>query len=278
VTGARRIAWALVAAGLAIGTVTDRVPERTPVVLGGFRVLAGDFHSHPAPLSGSLVAAWDMTLEARRQGLDVIAITPQNGALAGRIGRWFAERTGGPIVIAGEELHGPSYHLIALGSGYLSWRLGAREAIDEIHRQGGLAIAAHPVAEAWAVYDDATARLLDGAEVMQPIVHLDPKFPEELRQFWHRSGASAIGSSDWHGMGPLGLHRTYVFVREASAAGVFEAIRARRTVVLDGAQAYGDPTLVGFASQLPRAPARPSPLGGAITAVGLAALVVLRRG
>ena len=276
-TGARRIAWALVAAGVAIGTFTDRVPERAPLELGGYRVLAGDFHAHPAPLSGSPVAAWDMTLEARRQGLDVIAITPQNGALAGKIGRWFAERTGGPIVIAGEELHGPRYHMIALGAGYLSWRHGAREAIDEIHRQGGLAIAAHPMVEAWAAYDDATARRLDGAEVMQPFVDVAPERAGELRQFWQRSGAAAIGSSDWHGLGPLGLHRTYLFVREASAAGVFEAIRARRTVVLDGDRAYGDPALVGFAPQLPRAPAWPSPVGGAITIVGLAALVVLRR-
>ena len=276
-TAARRIAWALVAGGLAIGTVTDTVPERAPVELGGYRVLAGDFHTHPAPLSGSPVAAWDMVLEARRQGLDAIAITPQNGALAGRIGRWFAERAGGPIVIAGEELHGPQYHMIALGVGYLSWRLAAREAIDEIHRQGGLAIAAHPMVEAWPAYDDATARLLDGAEVMQPIVHLEPGRAEELRQFWKRSGAAAIGSSDWHGTGPLGLHRTYLFVREASASGVFEAIRARRTVVLDGERAYGDPALVGFAPQLPRAPARPARVGGAMVVVGLAALVALRR-
>jgi hypothetical protein len=276
-TTARSIAWALVAGGLAIGTVTDTVPERAPVELGGYRVLAGDFHSHPAPLSGSLVAAWDMVWEARRQGLDVIAITPQNGALAGRIGRWFAERVGGPIVIAGEELHGPQYHMIALGAGYLSWRLPAREAIDEIHRQGGLAIAAHPMVEAWPAYDDATARLLDGAEVMQPFVNVEPGRAEELRQFWRRSGAAAIGSSDWHGLGPLGLHRTYLFVREESAAGVFEAIRARRTVVLDGERAYGDPALVGHAPQLPRAPARPSPVGGALTVVGLAALVAMRR-
>lgn len=274
---AHTIGWALVAAGVAIGTIGDTVPERATVELGGYRVLAGDFHSHPAPLSGSPVAAWDMVLEARRQGLDVIAITPQNGALAGRIGRWFAERVGGPIVIAGEELHGPRYHLIALGAGYLSWRLGAREAIDEIHRQGGLAIAAHPIVEAWPAYDGGTERLLDGAEVMQPIVFVDPARAEELRQFWMRSGAAAIGSSDWHGLGPLGLHRTHLFVREASAAGVFEAIRARRTVVLDGDRAYGEPALVGFAPQLPRAPERPSPAGGALTVVGLAALVVLKR-
>jgi hypothetical protein len=271
------IPWALVAAGLAIGTATDTAPDRPPLELGGYRVLAADFHSHPAPLSGSSIAAWDMTIEAQRQGLDVIAITPQNGALAGRIGRWFAERTGGPIVIAGEEIHGPRYHMIALGAAYLSWRLPAREAIDEIHRQGGVAIAAHPVSEAWPEYDDATARLLDGTEVAQPIVYVDAVRAEELVQFWKRSGAAAIGSSDWHGLGPLGLCRTYVFVRDASADGVLEAIRARRTVVRLGENAYGDPALVGFAPQLPPAPARPSPASGVLTLAGLLALVLWKR-
>src|SRR6185295_4267019 len=59
----------------------------------------------------------------------------------------------------------------------------------------------------------------------------------------------AIGSSDFHGQGRMGMCRTYVFVREASAAGVIEAIRAHRTVVygFDG-QAYGDPALVALAA------------------------------
>ena len=271
------VAWSVVAAGVAIGTVGDRIPQRAPLEFGGYRVLAGDFHTHPAPLSGSLVGPWETAIEARRQGLDVIAITPHNGALAGRVGRWFAERFGGPIVIPGEELHGPRYHLIALGAPYLSWRLPAREAIDAVHRAGGVAIAAHPIVESWASFDAETARLLDGAEVLQPIVFLHPDRGPELREFWSRSGAAAIGSSDWHGVGPLGLCRTYVFAREASANGVMEAIRARRTVAFDGTRAYGHPEFVPFVTENASMPQRPSAFGGACVAAGLAALILFRR-
>jgi hypothetical protein len=273
---ARWIAWAVVALGIGIGAVSDTVPQRAPVELGGYRVLTGDFHLHSAPLSGSSIGPWDIVLEARRQGLDVIAITPHNGVLAGRMGRWFAERVGGPIVIPGEELHGPNYHLLALGASYLSWRLDASDAIDAVHREGGVAIAAHPVVRYWPAYEGATARRLDGAEVMQPIINSRPEFAHQLREFLERSGAAAIGSSDWHGMGPIGRYRTHLFVREASANGVMEAIRARRTVVMDGERPHGDPALVGFAPQLPRAPARPSPVGAACVLAGLATLIFFR--
>jgi hypothetical protein len=41
---------------------------------------------------------------------------------------------------------------------------------------------------------------------------------------------AAIGSSDFHTSGPMGLCRTFLLVRERSQAGVIEAIRDGRTV------------------------------------------------
>jgi hypothetical protein len=41
---------------------------------------------------------------------------------------------------------------------------------------------------------------------------------------------AAIGSSDFHTSGPMGLCRTYLLVRERSKAGVIDAIRNGRTV------------------------------------------------
>ncbi len=59
---------------------------------------------------------------------------------------------------------------------------------------------------------------------------------------------AAIGSSDFHGIGPMGTCRTFVFAREHSAQGILDAVRAHRTVVFgrDG-KAYGDPELVRLA-------------------------------
>jgi PHP-associated len=70
----------------------------------------------------------------------------------------------------------------------------------------------------------------------------------------------AIGSSDFHGFGRLGMCRTFVFARDASAAAILEAIRAKRTVVYGReGKAYGDPELIRLAAADGRLPmaARP---------------------
>lgn len=254
----RQAAGVLLAAALAAGTWSDvqgDAPRPNPPL-----VLAADFHVHPYPLSGGTLAPWDLVLEARRQRLDVIAITGHNSVATGRIGHWFARRFGqladGPIVLAGEEIHAPVYHLIAVGIRQtIGWRGTAARSIDEVQRQGGVAIAAHPVARSWPAYDPEAMRKLDGAEVMQPVVFVYPPGVAELRQFFARGQGhlSAVGSSDFHGLGPMGLCRTYVFVLEASEQGVLEALRQHRTVVFDGAGvAYGDAGMIALAAQYGR--------------------------
>jgi predicted metal-dependent phosphoesterase TrpH len=276
-TATRRLAWILLASGAAIGTWTDAAPARPPLTLGGYRVLAGDFHVHPHPLSAGTLAPWDLVLEARHQGLDVLAVTPHNGVAVGKWARWFADRFGGPVVIPGEEIHGPKFHMVALGTArYIDWRVSAEDAIDAIHRQGGLAIAAHPTWEVWPAYEPTAIRKLDGAEAIQPSSYTGPHQAANLRDFWKRSGAAAIGSSDYHGMGPLGLCRTYVFATDSTPEAVLDAIRARRTVATDGRVAYGLPEWTRYLPQLPAAPPPPSPIGAVLAVAGLAALIVTK--
>jgi hypothetical protein len=264
----------LICAGLllisiAAGTVSDASVSKPPLFLRGYRVLTGDFHVHTFPLSSGTLAPWDLAFEARRQGIDVLAITAHNEALSGRAGAWFWRRFGGPILIAGEEIHGPHFHLIAVGiHRTISWRLTPRAAIDEIHRQGGVAIAAHPTLPSWSYWTADAVEQLDGAEVRQPVVYIAPSLSLELEKFFARGAMAAIGSSDYHGFGPLGLCRTLVFVREASPQGVLEAIRAHRTVVIDGEHAWGDPALVPLALQHPEL-AGPPPLANSTGALVL---------
>jgi len=277
------IAWGLLGVALVAGTISDQAVRRPLLRVGGYRMLAVDLHVHTFPLSASTLAPWDLVLEARRQGLDAIAVTGHNEAVSGKVGRWFSKWIGGPAVIAGEEIHGPRYHMIAAGIEHaIGWRLSAAEAIDEIHRQGGVAIAAHPTAGAWPAFDAEAMRKLDGAEVGQPAGFQGRKNAQEMREFYRRSGAAAIGSSDWHGMGPVGLCRTYIFAKDDSVAAILDAIRARRTVVLDRGLVFGDPVLAQLAgSQLGRElPARGwlqwvSAVCGAMGLAGLAILNLL---
>jgi predicted metal-dependent phosphoesterase TrpH len=239
-------------AALTLGTLSDTLPQKPQIFLGGYQVLAVDLHVHTIPFSAGTLAPWDLVFEARRQSLDAIAITAHDEVLPGKIGRWFAKRVGGPLVLVGEEIHAPRYHLIAVGiHSTVDWRLDSAGAIAEVHRQGGIAIAAHPLARSARGFDAAMA-VLDGSEVLHPLVYSHPETALQLEQFYLRKRMTAIGSSDYHGLGPMGLCRTYLFVRENSEQGVLEALRAGHTVVSDRGRSYGDPDLIRLAAEDPR--------------------------
>jgi len=255
----------LLAASLYLGTVTDRRPSHQPKMRDGYMVLVVDFHVHPFPFSWSSLAPWDLVLEAPRQGLDAVAIAGHNHIWVGEVGQWFSRQVGGVIVLRSEEVHPPTGHVIAVGiDRTVAWDQSSEAIIDDIHRQGGIAVAAHPTQKSWTRWPDSAVRKLDGSEVSQPVTILVASAGKEMAAFHARAGKAAIGSSDYHGLGPLGLCRTCVLVREYSEASIVEAVRAGRTIV--GDQCPGPPP--------------PTPLARLSSVLGLAGLllIVLRPG
>ncbi len=250
-------AWAaslsMLLAGLALGMWSDQTAERPVDERAGFRVLQGDFHVHTR-YSDGLLFPFDAVLVAHRAGLDVIGITEHNIIFPAQMAAWFARRFGGPMVLIGEEVTTHKFHLIALGlTRTASWRLPLRSLLEDIHAQGAVAIAAHPVEMYWDIYAEVID-LLDGAEVVHPIAFRQDRERgfsyQDMVSFFERHQPShprlaAIGSSDFHGMKSLGICRTYLFVSEASEEGVLEAIREGRTVAVapDG-RAFGPEALV----------------------------------
>lgn len=245
----------LLLASLAAGAIGDSRHEHPRLMLGGYRVMAADFHVHSFPLSWATLAPWDTAIEAQRQGLDAIAIVGHNHVWVSKVGRWFSRLAGGPLVLTGEEIVSAHYHLLAIGiDSAIDWRQPAASAIEQIHRQGGVAIAAHPVAQYWAAYDARARQALDGAEVLVPIAYASDDAAAQLRQFYNSAPLTAIGDSDYHGLGPVGFCRTYVFAKEETERGVLDAVREGRTVVYDRAgHAYGDAALIRVADgKLPK--------------------------
>lgn len=251
----RLAAFSLLAISFYTGTFSHAARSYPPIVLGGYRVLAADFHVHPFPFSSSTLAPWDISGEARRQGLDAIAITPHNHTWVAKAGQWYSEHFGGPMILVGEEIHTARYHLLAIGiRNTVSWNQTASSAIDEIHKQGGVAIAAHPTKTYWPGLDSEARRKLDGAEVVHPIVWRRDHLAAQLRQFYESAHLTAFGDSDYHGPGPVGVCRTYVFTRDTTEAGILDALREGRTVVYDRGQVYGDAALIGLAARDGRLP------------------------
>ncbi len=257
-TALRWIAACLLLASVAAGTIGDPPRKHPPLMLGGYDVIAADFHVHSFPFSWATLAPWDVAMEAQRQGLDAIAIVGHNHVWASKVGRWFSRLAGGPLVLTGEEIVSAHYHLLAIGiDSTVDWRQPAASAIDRIHRQGGVAIAAHPLERSWPAYDAQARQALDGAEVLHPVAYASDDLAAQLRTFYNRAPLTAIGDSDFHGLGPIGLCRTYVFAKEKTAQGILDALRHRRTVVYDRAgRTFGDPALMRLAAadgRLPRA-------------------------
>jgi hypothetical protein len=243
---------ALLVAGVIVGSLADRLPPRPVVRAGDYFVLSGDFHVHASPGDGAL-SPWMLRQEGARAGLDVIAVTNHNQSFTGRLADRISEARDRPMMLAGEEITNPQYHMIAVGieRAVKGAQVSAADAIADVHSQGGVAIAAHPSKRFHGYDDDAVVAMLDGAEAMHSDVHRDQVFRADLDAFFARArrvnpDVAAIGSSDFHAMPPvLGRCRTYLFVRERTKAGVLDAIRNGRTLAVDGdGRLQGDPSLI----------------------------------
>lgn len=285
VSRARWAGAALVAAGLAAGSVFDAPPPLAPpVVAGGYHVVAADFHVHAFPGDGAL-PPWELAREAARRGLHAIVVSNHNqtfaATLAGEARRSLGE--GAPILIPAQEITTPRFHLIAAGiSRTVDWRLPELEIVRDVHAQGGVVIAAHPVKRSWKGSDTMLAAI-DAAEVAHPLTGMRDTARDELTAFFRRARAvnadlAPIGSSDFHMVAPLGVCRTFVFATEPTRDGVLDAIRAGRTVAEDQDGVwYGDPALTLLLDQIatdrPAVARRRPLLAAGVVLLGLAALL-----
>jgi predicted metal-dependent phosphoesterase TrpH len=234
-------------------------------VLDGYRVLAVDFHTHSSTWSDGALTPLGLVMEADRQGLDALAITGHNQVSDSEAGRWFSRLIGGPTVIIGQEILTSQHHVIAAGiHRVVDFRMPLDRQIDDVHAQGGVAIAAHPTSQFWRYYDPVMTRL-DGGEICHPLVFGNAGPRSDLERFAERGPIAAIGSSDFHGLGRVGMCRTYVFARDTSAEAIVDAVRLRRTVVYgEDGRSYGDPSLIRRLAAYPdlrRAAAEDRPAG-----------------
>jgi predicted metal-dependent phosphoesterase TrpH len=279
--------------GLLGGTLVDCTRDATsaPAARGGYLVFETDLHVHTR-FSDGVLSPFEVVLTAERQGLHALAVTEHNMAFPAKLAAWLSHRIGGPTVIVGEEVTSRGYHLLALGiRERVAPYADVREAVRAVHAQGGVAIAAHPVARYHAVFSGVD---LDGAEVVHPVAFggaVGAEFRwEDMLTFYQAQahpGFAAVGASDYHFFRLLGVCRTYVFAHDASEASLIDALRAGRSVTIapDGRR-FGNAVLIDALDREPLPPRR-STVGyapeGALDRVarftawlGMLALVLIR--
>ena len=289
-SGARWMGAALVAGGVAAGSMLDTARATAPVRAGGYHVVAADLHVHAFPGDGAL-PPWELAREAARRGLHAVVVSNHNQTFAARFGEalpgWiFPLAPGGlPLVIPSQEITTPRFHLIAAGiTRTVDWRLPELEIVRDVRAQGGVIIGAHPGGRYWKA-SDALLASLDGVEVAHPLTVGHAPSRDELTAFFARAravnpGVAPIGSSDFHMVAPLGACRTYVFAEFVTVPAILDAIRRGRTVAEDqDGVLYGDPALTllldqSRAAHTAAAPRRSGLLAAAVVLIGLLVLVV----
>ncbi len=138
---------------------------------------------------------------AKSKGLGAVAITDHNTTI-GNLEAQLLSKKYGVLVIPAMEVSTLDGEILAYGiKNKIPFRLTAEEAINEIHRQGGVAVAAHPFNpkhknQDFARIDEEKIMTLDldGLEVVSPIFGIQDRW----RILAKKMGVAMTAGSDAH--------------------------------------------------------------------------------
>lgn len=234
----------------------SREPESPPrqVAGRGWGWYRGDCHVHSQLSHGGELTPSQLAAAAREAGLDFIAITEHN--TTDSHGAWASLAGDDLLVILGQEITTETGHWLALGldpGQVVDWRYGVRDnlitsSVDQVHRAGGLCVAAHP----HAPYPSGTFMYpflgFDAVEVWNGRWSSDLPWNadnEAALAEWGRSLAfdihhgrwrPAIGNSDAHLDGQIGIPHTVVMADGLDTDAALAGIRAGRSWIAESAE------------------------------------------
>ncbi len=182
----------------------------------------------------------ELATAARESGLDFIVSTDHNTNSANRV--WPACRTGGLLVIPGEEVTTRHGHWLAVGlppGGWVDWRYAPRDGVfprfaADVRDTGGLVVAAHPAAPLPGSLWEFGFGHVDALEVWNGRWNLDD---EVSLRMWQRllcqgRRVAAVGGSDSHTEAqPVGSPQTVVHARELSTPALVDGLRRGRSYI-----------------------------------------------
>lgn len=216
----------------------------------------GDCHVHSVHSHGGELTAEQLAAEARAAGLDFIATTEHNNVRGHAA--WAELGDCGLMVLLGQEVITRTGHWLALGieSGQLiDGDYGVRDGLVEqqiaaVHQAGGLCVAAHPHAPYPSGAFMYPYQGFDLVEVWNGPWASDVPWQADNRAAlaeWGRSLAAdvhhgrwrpAIGNSDVHLAGQLGVPQTVVAAEELTTRSVLAGIREGRCWIAESAAVH----------------------------------------
>jgi len=211
----------------------------------------GDCHVHSVHSSGGELTPEQLAVAARAVGLDFIAGTEHNTAAAHEL--WRRLDGGDLLVMLGQEVVTRQGHWVAVGltpGQIVAWDYDAgadslEQQLAEVHRLGGLRVAAHPFAPYPTGTFEYAYQGFDAVEVWNGPWTSDVPWQadnEAALAEWARSLAAdvpegrwrpAIGNSDTHLAGQIGLPHTVVAADQLSPTALLTALRAGRSWIAE---------------------------------------------
>ena len=234
--------------------------NRSPQITAPAGMIAVDTHVHTCYSPDSMADISQMLLAAACRGLSGVAITDHNAFEGAQQAVEIAARLVREkklpetfFVIPGEEVSSTDGHIIALFLTHIvpSGR-SAKETVDAIHQQGGLAIAAHPFLES-NIHKLVNSLPFDAVETHNADEELHfarAKSAAQKRRadFYATVTKPQIGASDAHDPQALGACYTLVdcapdpeAVRQAILAGHTIAVRSFSDAQLRATTDHGLP-------------------------------------
>jgi len=192
-----------------------------------------DMHVHTC-YSDSSGSVSDVLKEARRKGLDGVAITDHKTI---RVAYEALRKRGRLIVIPGQEVKTKQCEILALG---------IREKIEDdqqiskvlkkIHAQRGLAIIPHPTVPFFRGLDEEIMKNLpiDGIEVFSSITPLPWYFLRKNLKLASKLGLPIVAGSDSHSAETVGDAYTIIRCEGRSIHEILQAVKLGRTTIGGG--------------------------------------------
>ncbi|GAA3873432.1 hypothetical protein GCM10022227_33880 [Streptomyces sedi] len=213
----------------------------------------GDSHVHSVRSDGGELTPEELALRARAAGLDFIATTEHKAAA--EPGAWGQLATDDFLIVLGQEVTTRTGHWLALGlrpGQAVDWDYGVEDGLvdrclDQVHRERGLCVVAHPHAPYPTGGFMYSFEGFDVVEVWNGSWTSDQPWQadnEVALAAWGRSLAAdvrtgswrpAMGNSDTHWEGQIGTPHTVVFAEELSTEAILAGIRSGRSWIAESA-------------------------------------------
>jgi hypothetical protein len=227
------------------GFTPKPAPGTAPARNRGRAWYRGDGHLHTVHSDGRRTPA-ELAAAARAAGLDFFVSTEHNTSSASL--QWGEHAGDDLLIINGEEVTTRSGHWSAwnLPAGkWIDWRYraddrhGFRRFAEEVHRSGGLVVAAHPFAPCFGCSWEFGYEPADLVEVWGGPWTLDDEASVIAWDGLLRSGTwkPAVGNSDAHHPDQVvALPHNVVLADELTPRRLLEGFRAGRTWIAESAQ------------------------------------------